>query len=233
MERYLPSYRLARADIGAALNTSAGRGDRVVASFDEDSTTLGVAAARAALERSGREATAPAALYFATTTPAYADKANATAIHAALGLPETCLRRRYRGSARSAVAALRAAAATGGHGGSCGRDRGPSGLGRRVRRRRRCRGLRLRSRSTDAVAEIVGVASATDGDTRPVARPGSASGVQWEERFGLDRYAPLVERVTKQVLASAGTDRADHVAWCPATRRWPSAPRRSSRTRRP
>ena len=34
--------------------------------------------------------------------------------------------------------------------------------------------------------------------------------MQWEERFGLDRYAPLIERVTKQALASAGTDRADH-----------------------
>jgi hydroxymethylglutaryl-CoA synthase len=38
---YLPRYRLAGADIGLR------RGDRVVASFDEDSTTMAVAPAAA------------------------------------------------------------------------------------------------------------------------------------------------------------------------------------------
>ena len=51
---YLPTWRLDGTDIGA-------RGDRVVAGFDEDSTTMGVAAAAAALRADVR----PAALYFA------------------------------------------------------------------------------------------------------------------------------------------------------------------------
>jgi hydroxymethylglutaryl-CoA synthase len=73
---YLPRYRLAGADIGLR------RGDRVVASFDEDSTTMAVAAAAAAVD--GHRL--PRSLYFATSSPAYADKTNATAIHSALGL---------------------------------------------------------------------------------------------------------------------------------------------------
>ena len=77
---YLPRCRLAGVDIGLR------RGDRVVAAFDEDSTTMAVAASA---DIPGVRAAA--ALYFATSTPAYADKTNATAIHAALGLPADCL----------------------------------------------------------------------------------------------------------------------------------------------
>jgi len=59
---HLPRYRLARVDVGLR------RGDRVVAAFDEDSTTMAVAAA--ADIPGARTANA---LYFATSTPAYAD----------------------------------------------------------------------------------------------------------------------------------------------------------------
>ena len=41
---YLPGYRLERSEIAAAVGASA-RGERCVAGHDEDSTTLGVAAA--------------------------------------------------------------------------------------------------------------------------------------------------------------------------------------------
>jgi len=46
---YLPQHRLDRQEIGSTLKTAAGRGQRVVASFDEDSTTMAVAACRTAL----------------------------------------------------------------------------------------------------------------------------------------------------------------------------------------
>ena len=101
---YLPRYRLAGADIGLR------RGDRVVASFDEDSTTMAVAAAAAAV--AGHPA--PQNLYFATSSPAYADKTNATAIHSALGLPNETFATDMCGTGRSEFAAWRAAAATGG-----------------------------------------------------------------------------------------------------------------------
>src|SRR4026209_473912 len=86
---YLPYYRLERKAIGEALGSAGGKGTRVVASYDEDSTSMGVEAARAPLR--GTPKAPPAAVYFATTDPAYLDKTNATAIHAALALDESAM----------------------------------------------------------------------------------------------------------------------------------------------
>src|SRR2546422_11733097 len=81
---YVPYWRLDRKALAAALGAPSGSGTRSVASYDEDTTSLGVEAARAALRRAPR--LAPEVLYFATALPAYLDKTNATAIHAALDL---------------------------------------------------------------------------------------------------------------------------------------------------
>ena len=48
---YVPYHRLDRADIGKSLGSGGGKGARAVASYDEDSTSLGVEAARIALQR--------------------------------------------------------------------------------------------------------------------------------------------------------------------------------------
>src|SRR5689334_20824165 len=80
---YLPHRRLDRTTISAVAGGGGGKGTRAVASYDEDTTTMGVAAARAAL--SGVDVR-PGALWFTTTTPTYLDKTNATAVHAALRL---------------------------------------------------------------------------------------------------------------------------------------------------
>ena len=101
---YLPRYRLAGSDVGLR------RGDRVVAAYDEDSTTMAVAAGALALQGHAL----PTNLYFATSSPAYADKTNASAIHAALGLPYGAFATDIVGTGRSGIAAWRAAAATGG-----------------------------------------------------------------------------------------------------------------------
>src|SRR5260370_20916852 len=77
---YLPGYRLQRSEIAAAIGASA-RGERCVAGHDEDSTTLGVAAALPAVR--GREA-AGGSVWVAPTHPGYADKTNAAAGHAAV-----------------------------------------------------------------------------------------------------------------------------------------------------
>jgi hydroxymethylglutaryl-CoA synthase len=107
---YVPAYRLPRERIRETLGTGGGRGARTVASYDEDTTSMGVEAARRAIW----DGADPAALYFATTAPAYLDKTNATAIHAALGLPADAFATDAGGSVRSGVGALRAAAGTGG-----------------------------------------------------------------------------------------------------------------------
>src|SRR3981189_179304 len=103
---YLPYWRLARKAIGEALGTPAGSGTRAVASYDEDPTSLGVEAARAAVRGVGGAAPAR---YFAPANPPYLDKPNATAIHAALDLPTSAFAADMGGSVRSMVGAMRAA----------------------------------------------------------------------------------------------------------------------------
>ena len=46
---YIPFYRLQRVAIGAALETKADKGERAVASFDEDTVTMAVEARMARL----------------------------------------------------------------------------------------------------------------------------------------------------------------------------------------
>src|SRR5262249_57870769 len=83
---YLPHRRLDRTTIAAVAGGGGGKGTRTAASYDEDTTTMGVEAARAAL-RVAPAGCVPSALWFATVQPAYLDKTNAAAIHAALPLP--------------------------------------------------------------------------------------------------------------------------------------------------
>lgn len=202
---YLPQHRVQMSDIGATLGIKAGKGFRVAASFDEDSTTMAVAAARAALTGS----VSPSALYLATTTPVYADKANATAVHAALDMPDSVFAADVAGSARSAVAAIKLAAASGGvailadvrvgrpgSADECGGDGAAAFV---------C------GDSGDVIAEIVAESSATAEFLDRWRDPSSVSGAQWEERFGLEQYLPLITRVAGEAMKLAGVERADHV----------------------
>src|SRR3954469_9485564 len=80
---HLPHRRLDRSQIAAVADGGGGKGTRTGGCYDEDPTTRAVAAARAALRGVGESVRG---LWLATTTPAYADKTNATAVHAALRL---------------------------------------------------------------------------------------------------------------------------------------------------
>jgi len=80
---YLPYHRLDRRLIKEVLGAGGGKGTRAVASYDEDTTSMGVEAARLALGGVSDRGIV-AQLLFASANPAYADKTNATAIHAAL-----------------------------------------------------------------------------------------------------------------------------------------------------
>jgi 3-hydroxy-3-methylglutaryl CoA synthase len=105
---YLPYRRLDRTQISAFIGQGGGRGTRTVASFDEDTTTMGVEAARLALRGiDPSKHTGPDALMFGTALPAYADRTNATAIHAALRLPPEIPAFDMGSSVGSATGALR------------------------------------------------------------------------------------------------------------------------------
>ena len=87
---YVPRLRMERAAIAAAhawaLPSLRGlaKGERSFGSWDEDSVTMSVEAARACLR--GTSAAQIAALTYASTTPVFADLQNATLVCAAAGL---------------------------------------------------------------------------------------------------------------------------------------------------
>jgi hydroxymethylglutaryl-CoA synthase len=201
---YLPRYRLAGAEIGVH------RGDRVVGGFDEDSSTMAVAAASAV-----PGAQVADALYFATSTPAYADKTNATAIHAALGLAETSLAVDFCGSGRGGFAAVVAAAGTGGLAVSADIRVGRPGSADEKLGGDGAAALLFGDRDA-ALAEVLATTSLTAEFLDRWRAPTSVTGEQWEERFGAERYAELIRTAVERVLNTAGVAGVDHVVLaCP------------------
>jgi len=228
---YLPFWRLERKVIGAALGSPSGRGTRTVASYDEDTTTLGVEAGRRAL---ALPLGPPEQLFFSTPEPSYQDKTNATTIHAALGLPQQVAAFDMVGSVRSAVGALSAAVGladrsptlaviaevrTGLAGGADERDSGDGGVA-------------FGCVADGAVAELIGRGSASDEFLDRWRVPGESSSHQWEERFGEQAYVPLAQAAFTDALKSAGigVDDVDHLVVAgrtpgppgPPPRRWVS-----------
>jgi 3-hydroxy-3-methylglutaryl CoA synthase len=213
---YVPYYQLERSRIARVLGSGAGRGTRSVAAYDEDTTSMAVAAGRAALAglpQSGGPGGPPGRgfvrqLFFATTVPAYADKTNATAVHAALRLPGDALAVDMTGAVRSGVGALVTAAQsavptmavladirTGLPGGADERDGGDGAAA-------------FVFGGTDGglpvLAEIIGQGCATAEFLDRWRAPGATASRVWEERFGEQVYGPLAEAAMADALKQAG-----------------------------
>jgi hydroxymethylglutaryl-CoA synthase len=213
---YVPRARLDLSTIRAVAGTGGGKGSRSVASYDEDTTTMAVEAGRVALRAASD--VRPDALWFSTVTPAYVDKTNATAIHAALRLDDTAAALDFGGAQRSAVGALRAALdgrgtilvvaadARSGLPGSADEAGGGDGASA------------VLVGDTDAsatplIAEYLGGASLSEEFVDRWRTPGDARSKVWEERFGETRYAALGERAWGEALKAAGleADAVDHL----------------------
>jgi hydroxymethylglutaryl-CoA synthase len=203
---YVPYFRLDRKSVAAALGTPPGAGTRAVAAYDEDTTSLGVEAARAALRAA--PGARPDALYFATALPAYLDKTNATAVHAALDLDASALACDMLGSIRSGAGALRAALQGGGTtlvlladirtglpGGGDERDGGDGAAALLVADG---------TRELPLLAEPLAHASVTAEFLERWRVPGERASHQWEERFGEHVYVPLGEAAVVAALKQAG-----------------------------
>lgn len=107
---YLPRLRLERATVAAAtawMNPPAGKpaqGARAISNWDEDSLTMGVAAARHCLQHAGSMTVARIAL--ASTTLPFADRSNAGLLAGALALDGALSVADVTGSLRCATSAL-------------------------------------------------------------------------------------------------------------------------------
>ena len=201
---YVPFRRLDRSEIAKTFGSGGGKGTRAVASYDEDTTTLAVEAARLA-RRSAPDA-GLGTLWFSTATPAYLDKNNASAIHAALRLDTSVSALDFGGALRSGVGALRAALDGNGcvlalssdmrDGLATSADEAQGGDGAAA--------LVIGSDGDGAViAEYLGSGSATEEFIERWRAPGSRRSRAWEERFGEVKYAPLAEQAWNGALKAA------------------------------
>jgi hydroxymethylglutaryl-CoA synthase len=211
---YLPLHRLSRATIAQALGSGSSSGTRSVASYDEDATTLGVEAARAAVAHAA--AADISSLWFTTTVPAYADKTNATAIHAALSLPQTVPAYDCVGSVRSFCGALLMALRSGTEGGQlvvAGDLRGGLPGSADERNGGDAGAAVLVGDQPGTIATFLGHGSATAEFLERWRAPGEAAGHSWEDRFGEFVYEPLALNAVAQALevAELKVDQLDHV----------------------
>jgi 3-hydroxy-3-methylglutaryl CoA synthase len=205
---YLPHRRLDRSQIAAVAGTGGGKGTRTVASYDEDTTTMGVEAARLAMRAA--PAARPDDVWFATVAPAYLDKTNANAIHAALQLERSVGAADFGGAIRSGVAALKSALRSSGttlvvtadlRGGLPGSpDEANGGDGASA----------LLVGEGPVIAELLGTGTATKEFTDRWRTPGDVRSKVWEERFGETQYVPLGEEAWHEALKDAGLE-ADQV----------------------
>lgn len=211
---HVPYRRLDRAAIAAVAGAGGGTGTRSAASYDEDTTTMAVAAARAAL--GAAPDAEPGSLWFATTLPPYADKTNATAVHAALRLARSAPAFDAVGAVRSALGGLRAAlhedqpalvVAADLRSGLPGSDDEAAGGDAAA-------ALLVGEGSADEVtAELIAWSSATGEFVDRWRTPGAGYSRTWEPRFGEARYTELGGEAWTAALKQAGlaSDEVDHL----------------------
>jgi 3-hydroxy-3-methylglutaryl CoA synthase len=200
---YIPYFRVARSAIGA------GKGERAVASYDEDSVSMAVEAAREPL----RAGDVPDALIFATTCPPYAEKLNAATIQAALGLPATLRSVELGGGPRMGLAAL-----------LLGLDLATAGQRALVVAADVVVGAPGGARESQGGDAAVAFTTAPDDEACAVclARASATTEVldawrlpeerfvnQWEERFGAEVLAPVLLDTVTRALRSAGIEPSD------------------------
>ncbi len=203
---YVPYRRLKRSAISQVLGVAASKGERAVASFDEDSVSMAVEAARDALKA------APAgtigSLFFATTTPPYGEKLNAAIVGAATRLPAAIRAADLTGSVRAGLSALLqgADAATSSRSQSVvtiadARLGAPEG---KAEQQNGDGAVAFVLGTENVIAEIEATASLTREVLDTWRAPGERFGHSWEERFTMTQaYAPLLTKSIQDVLTRA------------------------------
>ena len=209
---YIPYRRLKRAAIGQFLGVAATKGERAVASFDEDSVSMATEALRDALKSAN--AANIQALFFATTTAPYAEKLNAAIIGAATRLPMEIRAADMTGSTRAGLTGiLQAADAIGGGAKNAAMAIADCRLGAPEGKTEQSNGdaaVAFILGAENVIAEIEASASATREFLDTWRAPGESFAHTWEERFALTQaYGPLLGEVARRVLAKAGVKAGD------------------------
>jgi hydroxymethylglutaryl-CoA synthase len=204
---YVPYRRLQRSAIREFVGTKGGSGTRSVASYDEDTTTMAVEACRNLGPHD-----APDALWFATASPAYLDKTNAAAIHAALRLPDATVALDLGGAIRSGVGALGAALRSTGtvlviasdmrDGLPSSADEATCGDGAAA----------VLVGEGELVAEFLGGASVTREFLERWRTPGDKRSRTWEDRFGDAIYGAAADEAWNAALKDADVTTVDVLA---------------------
>ena len=201
---YIPHHRLKRSATPAG-----GRGERAVASFDEDATSLAVEACREAVRGLDE---APSSLLFASLSHAYAEKLNAAVLHAALDLPAGARSVDTGGCGRAGLSALGLAAGLAADGpalvAASDVARGPAaGSAEAAGGDGAC--SFLVGADDRAAAKIVGQAARTEELLDVWRSPEQPFAQQWEERFGEETLTPALVAAFTEALAQAGLRTAD------------------------
>jgi hydroxymethylglutaryl-CoA synthase len=203
---YLPYRRLDLQEVAGVAGGGGRKGQRTVASFDEDATTMAVEAARNALRSAGTVEVR--SLWYSTVAPPYLDRTNANTVHAALRLERTAPAYDVLGSVRSAFGALRAATSSEGTALAVASDLrsglpgGPDeaffgdGAGAIL--------VGDDHANAKVVAEILAWASVSEEFLDRWRAPGDVRSKVWEERFGEEHYTAAGRQALEDALGLAG-----------------------------
>ena len=202
---HLPYWRLTHATIQQAVGRRVGKGARTVAGYDEDTTTMAVEASRRALAGIGNDIDA---VLFATTAPAYIDKTNATAVHAALGISPDARAADVGGAVRSGTCALLTGLERSGRTLVALADTrtGPSGSSDEATGGDAAAAFVVgpATESTPLIAEFLGAGSASTEFLDRWRAPGDPWSQTWEERFGEGAYTEAAARSLTNALKETG-----------------------------
>lgn len=203
---YVPFNRLQRSTVAKALESRGGKGERAVASFDEDTITMAVEAARLCMRDQSKDAIH--ALTFATTNAPYQEKLNAATVHAALSLPATTRAQDQGGSVRAGLSSFIAATEAAAAGNSLvamsdlrmGAPEGAAELNGGDA------AAAFQIGNENLIAEVVGTYSETLEHEALWRLPGEKFAKTWEDRFGITQiYVPLLGRAVQSILESTKT----------------------------
>lgn len=216
---YIPRLRLSRASIAKAhawaMPALGGmaKGERSMCSWDEDSITMAVEAARDCLN--GIDRGQIECVYFASTTLPFADRQNAGVVAAALNLDNEIYTLDSSGSQRAATSSLIAALKATGEGETLltaadVRRAKPASV-QEMRIGHAAAALTLGRK--DVIARLLGIKTISADFVDHFRGEGEDHDYAWEERWVRDEgYMKIVPQAVESLLADAGikADEIDH-----------------------